>query len=234
MITENKIIKAEKKVDITHINKLVKKNAEEVATHLNGKWAFQNDEQDKKTNFIYQSDDSDDILFEYKKYKNFEINYAMQRFYNYLTSTQIENIFCSYKGCEPEKDKKNKEVDFWIFEKPFDLKVTSFPKKFTGTRKDFKSDRLYRNALIEWFYKNQSKEQRNLNQNRIFLVCQDGDGKVQLKNQLLKKEFLEIDLLVQKFMDYHLTRKNENEENIFNTVNIDGKEILSEIIFYKK
>jgi hypothetical protein len=234
MITENKIIKAEKKVDITHINKLAKRNAEEVASYLEGKWCFQNDEQDKKTNFIYQSDVVEDILYEHSKYKNFDLNYAMQRFYNYLTSTRIENIFCSYDGCEPEKDKRNKEVDFWLYEKPFDLKVTSFPKKFPSKREDFKSDRMYRNELIKWFYENQSKEKRNLNQNRIFLVCQDGDGKVQLKNQLLKKEFLEIDLLIQKFMNYHLAKKNENEENIFNTVTIDGKEVLSDIIFLKK
>lgn len=234
MVSKQQEMVMEKKADLTMMNRMMGNLASEALPYLQDGWKMQTDEEDEKTSFIYKADSIEDVLYEHNKYKNFDLNYAMQRYYNFLTSTHIENIFCSYKGCEPEKNEKNKEVDFWVFGEPFDLKVTSYPQRFEQTREDFPNDRSYRNALIQWFYKNQSKEQRNLNQNRLFLVCQSGDGKTSLDNQLLKMNFQEIDELAGKFMAYHAKRKEEGKTPLFNTVIIDGKEVLSDIVFLRK
>jgi hypothetical protein len=214
------------------MNKMMEKQAKSVIPYLKRSWKMQNDVEDKKTNFIYKSDGIEDILYEHKVRNNFDLNYAMQRYYNYVTSIQIEKIFTNIQGCEREEDIKNKEVDFWYFGIPFDLKVTSFPKRFGKSRDEFVNEREYRNEMIRWFYKNQSKDGRNLNQNRIFFVCQNGDGKNSYDNQLLKSDFIRINNYVQCFAVFNQKLKDNNKQ-VFNQLEIDGKMVTSEVIIFK-
>lgn len=222
------------KRDLTYMNTIKKREMERVIPYLKKSWSMQNNKNDRETKFIYQAKEIEDILYEYNKYKNFDLNYAMHRFYNFVTSQQIEHIFCNYENCYPEKNEKHKKIDFYLWDIPIDLKVSSFPKAFKCDKKDFNSDREYRNALIKWMYANQSKEGRNLNQNRIFVVCKYKDGKDSFMNLHLKKEFFKIDQLINRFMTYY-SNKKEKEIDFFNQVRLDnGDLVYSEVILLEE
>lgn len=162
----------------------------------------QNDEWDEATHFIYTTNKFDDLLKtienKFEKFQNKEElkNYAMNRWFNFFSAQAVEEIFCSTKFIKPNKDKKNKLIDFTLNEFHFDHKTTVFPKAFN---KDINYAKANERELIEWLYENQSQQGRKHMMNRLFVVVYDSNNpdhwKLKAELSWLKKiiyDYIEI------------------------------------------
>lgn len=227
---DSNILKTAKQTQMI-LYKSTERDLKSTIPYLKEKWGFQNNKADKKSNFIYRAEGFDDLMYEHSKNPFDDINYTVRRYYNHVTSTTIENIFCAYDICQKEENVRHKTIDFYILEKPFDLKVSSFPKKYSKSKTDFKNDREYRNDLIVWLYNNQSKEGRYHEGNRLFIVCKDGDGKNSYKNNLLKMNFGPIQNKIENYLNYSLKNLSKGVDPFNKIVLPNGKEVLSDLIF---
>ncbi|MGN5650739.1 hypothetical protein [Bacillus sp. Brlt_9] len=204
---------------------------QKAAPFLKKCWKRQDNSNDLKT---------DKIVFTAKTFSELEngctqgpdmdFNYLVHRWFNFKTSDVIENIFCSYNIAEKEKNNKHKTIDFYLMDTPFDLKVSSFPKKFKMNRSAFRTEREYRNALIRWLYDNQSKERRNHEENRLFVVCKHQTGKDSQQNLFLKMDFNQIHSKIDSFLRYSGKQVEQNKEPFNKVVLNSGKEVYSDII----
>lgn len=131
-------------------------------------WVIQNNTYDKRTNFIYNVDTLDDCLIEIER-TGADKEYALHRWYNYMTSIKCENIFCDY-GAVHEQDKYNHDVDIYIDGVPFDVKVTVYPNALSNRPYDLDT-RQGKDDMIQWFYDNQSHQSRQQYLNRLYVVC---------------------------------------------------------------
>lgn len=133
----------------------------------------QNDYFDKKTNFIYHTFEFENVLKEielrFKSETDYEkyFNYSINRWFNFWSAYAVENIFCSIDGVTPAQNSKDRQKDFIIQGVAFDHKTSVLPKEFTSPIKEIVRDS---GKLIEWFYDNQSKQQRKHFKNRLFVV----------------------------------------------------------------
>jgi len=131
------------------------------------------DNFDKETNFIYKSVNFETLLKEIEtNFKDTSAstsfkNYALNRWFNFWSAKAVEEFFCKYQSVHPHKNTKDKYVDFFIQHIPFDHKTTIFPK---GFKKSIPYAIEHKRELINWFYKNQSKQQRKHFKNRLFIV----------------------------------------------------------------
>lgn len=210
----------------------ISREVERAVPFLGEHWKMQDNKSDKLTNkIVYNAQTFREVEECYQKHPLGSFNYLAHRWYNKTTSTMTEDIFCSYSIARKEENIKHKTIDFYLMNVPFDLKLTSFPKKFGKQRSDYSSDRSYRNDLIRWLYDNQSKGNRNHEKNRIFVVCKHEQGLNSKNNLLLKKDFDQINSKVKTFLDYSNKRYQKGEEP-FNKVTLNsGKTVYSEIIF---
>jgi hypothetical protein len=187
------------------------------------KWGRkQNDYFDKLTNFIYKTQSFDDVLFEIeKRFKNDKehqniSNYALNRWYNFLSAQAVEKIFCSLPNVKPALDSKNRLVDFTIDGVTFDHKTSVFPKNFPHPIKDAvrKTD-----ELITWLYKNQSQQQRKHLKNRLFVVLYSPDG----EHWKLKAEISWLKERIEKYMNGfnpHFLLKFQLEKNHYTLADV--------------
>lgn len=150
---------------------------------ISADWKMQSDSFDKKTNFIYRMESLDDCLTEIEKNK-VDKNYALHRWYNYMTSVYCEYIFCDY-GAVHERDKYNHNVDIYIDNVPFDVKLTVYPAKLSHRPYDLET-RTGKDELIRWFYANQSQQSRRQMLNRLYVVC---DAPTAYENMMMKSNF---------------------------------------------
>jgi|APLow6443716910_1056828.scaffolds.fasta_scaffold14399_2 hypothetical protein len=144
------------------------------------KWGRkQNDEFDKLTNYIYRISEFEEVFKETesrfnkdKEHQNIA-NYALNRWYNFLSAQAVEKIFCSLPNVKPALDEKDRLVDFTIDGVTFDHKTSIFPKNFPYPIEEAikKTD-----ELILWLYKHQSQQQRKHLKNRLFIVLHSSDG----------------------------------------------------------
>jgi hypothetical protein len=136
----------------------------------------QTDDFDTQTNFIYKIFSFEDLLqrieLNFKNSPQYEDlkNYALNRWFNFWSAKAVENIFCEHTLVKPHINSKNKFIDFYIENIPFDHKTTVFPKGFPNSIPYAISNKR---KLIEWLYKNQSQQQRKHLKNRIFVVLID-------------------------------------------------------------
>lgn len=128
---------------------------------------------DRQTNFIYKIDSFELILKEIENrfgdmqgYDDLK-DYTLNRWYNFWSAQAVETIFCNHKNVEPHSNSRDKFIDFYINEIPFDHKTTVFPK---GFKKSIPFAMEHKSELIEWLYQNQSSEQRKHSKNRLFIV----------------------------------------------------------------
>jgi len=143
----------------------------------------QNDYWDALSNFIYKIDNFEQLVnkieLRFNEIKNREIsydkffNYSINRWYNFWSARAIEHIFCSLPEVTPFKNNKDRLVDFQIKGIKFDHKTSIFPKYYPNTLKYAQSNPV---DLIEWLYKNQSKQQREHYKNRLFIVLYSHNG----------------------------------------------------------
>lgn len=177
-------------------------NLEEIEIQLNKRLLYsykwyrkQNDTWDKYTNFIYHINNWEALILEISKTvekhqldKKELFYYAINRWYNFWSAMAVENIFCSYNEIKPAFNSKNRMVDFTIQNIPFDHKTSVFPK---GFNRDISYAKSHKRELINWLYKNQSKQQRHHLKNRLFIIVYDVNGehwKLKADLSLLKKE----------------------------------------------
>lgn len=166
---------------------------------LSENWNSQNNREDSTTNFIYQCNTLNECLFQILK-QNADAQYALHRWYNYKTSVACESIFCDC-GAVHESDVTNHDVDIYINNIPFDVKVTVYPSKLTSRPFDLRF-REGKNEMLKWFYKNQSSQNRKQLVNRLYIVC---DGRNAHDKLAMKSNFSCIKNKISKFMEYSAT-----------------------------
>lgn len=173
------------------------------------KWQVQNDEMDDKTNFIYQCGNYLEVI---SLADHFWVSYeyALCRWYNFATSKQCEEIFCKYWAI-PEEDEKNHDIDFYIDDVPFDLKLTVLSSKYHWPKPIWRIDK---NNYIERLRDNASTEWRSWNNNRLYVVVNSREE---------KSDFTSIDTMISRYMNY-------TKENWFNEI----WGIKSEVLYLHK
>lgn len=152
------------------------------------KWQVQNDEMDSKTNFIYECSNYLEVISLADHYW-VSYEYALCRRYNFATSKQCEEIFCKYWAV-PEADEKNHDIDFYIDDVPFDLKLTVLSSQYPWPKP---IGRLDKNKYIQRLRDNASTEGRSWNNNRLYIVVNSREE---------KSDFLRIDTAINRFMTY--------------------------------
>ena len=162
-------------------------------TLISSDWDMQNNKNDKETNFIYKVKTLEECLKLIDK-NGVDKEYALHRWYNYMTSIQSEYIFCEF-GAIHEKNIYNHDVDIYINGVPFDVKLTVYPKKLSDRPFDL-STRKGKNEMIKWYYENQSQEGRKQLINRLYVVCDSIDSEECMK---MKSDF---DLMRKVISDY--------------------------------
>ena len=165
------------------------------------KWRqLQNNSFDKRTNFIYDTLLFDDLLSAIKNLfledVDYELyfDYCLNRWYNFWSAKAIEKIFCLQETVIPAKNCKDKFLDFYINDTPFDLKMTVFPKAYEQYYTQVQKDPL---PLIKWLYENQSQQNRKHLRNRLFLVLLNQNG----EHWKLKAEIQWLSNIVQNYVD---------------------------------
>lgn len=140
----------------------------------------QNNQWDNYTNFIYTTPHWATAIklmksavdtYDLDKEKLFQ--YAANRWYNFWSARAIEQIFCSLSGVHPDKNPKNKLVDFHCRGVNFDHKTsvfpTSYPQTITYAQKHPKEFAL-------WLYRHQSQQGRKHLGNRLFIIVYASTG----------------------------------------------------------
>lgn len=191
---------------------------------ISSDWKIQDNKNDSSTNFIYNAKSLDECLDLIKK-NNANKDYALHRWYNYYTSVQCEYLFCDY-GAVHEKDIKNHNVDIYIKNIPFDVKLTVYPKALSEKPFNLKQ-RTGKNQMIQWFYTHQSQGKRKQILNRLYVVC---DGNNPEENLKMKSNFELLRKYICSFMNY-------TEKYGFNKVNITDNQVkytlYSDIIYIR-
>ncbi len=180
----------------------------------------QSDEWDRKTKFIYQIQDFENLENQCKDFDNELRNYAFNRWLNFWSAKAVESIFVSNSLVKKEDNPFSKTVDFYISEIPFDHKSSVFPRQFG---KSFDYSLNHKKELIEWLYNNQSQQGRKHLENRLFIIFFDE------KNGEHWKLKTELTLIQDKIEDY---LGNFSKDNLV-SLNLDSREIFSDVIWIK-
>lgn len=182
------------------------------------KWGTkQTNTLDKQTKFIYKTPSFDKLLniiddkfkdtTDYEKIKN----YALNRWYNFYSAMAVEAIFKAHTKVKAAQNAKDKEVDFFVEDIPFDHKTTVFPK---GLKMGFNEAINQQKKIAKWLYENQSKQGRFHLKNRLFIILYSKDGQHwQLKAQLKKIEKA-VNQYLKKFDREKLIQINTNTVNV--------------------
>lgn len=187
-------------------------------------WQMQTNGRDRETNFIYSMNSLDECLQTINRVARNKKDYALHRWYNFKTSKYCEEIFCDY-GAVPEANPRNHDVDIFIDGVPFDVKVTLYPAKLSHRPFDL-STREGKNAMIAWFYNNQSQGMRKQMLNRLYVVCDAATG---YENMVMKSNF---QLMRERISAYMKDAKANGVNRITITDHTDEKsyDLQSDII----
>lgn len=160
----------------------------------------QNDVWDKKSNFIYEIKDYETLRLKISEVsensdlnKNDFFNYSSNRWFNFWSAMAVEQIFTEIEGIQSNLNSKNRLIDFNFFGIDFDHKTSVFPN---GFGQDLEFAQKYPEKLIAWLYKNQSTQQRQHFDNRLFLVVYAKNG----QHWKLKAEISWLKLIIEKYV----------------------------------
>ena len=166
--------------------------------------SIQNDTYDNKSDFIYYVN-SVDLVEKLSAINGCSFEYALNRFYCYITSKKVEQILCKL-GAKREKNERNHDIDVYINDIPFDIKLTVLPRLFKG--ENLKS-RETKNRLAGWYMNNASTGRRKQQCNRLYIVC---TGSTYEECLAMKSDFCGIEEACKEFLKYHKDRQ-------FNVIN---------------
>ncbi len=189
------------------MNKQIEQDLKRTMEIISATWKMQSNRNDKASNFIYRMKSLDECLNEIER-TGVDRDYALHRWYNYMTSVQCEYIFCEY-GAVHETDIYNHDVDIYIDNIPFDVKLTLYPAKLSNRPYDL-TTRSGKDDMIRWYYANQSQQSRKQMLNRLYVVC---DAPTSQENMVMKSNF---DLMRERISAY----MNELKEIGFNEITI--------------
>ena len=190
-------------------------------------WGRQNNRFDKRSNFIYRVETVDEGLQKAREMAIDE-NYVLQRWYNYQTSIYCEGLFVKY-GAQKEKQLYNHDIDIYINEIPYDVKLTVYPAKLKRSGEILNlHNRDDKNTLIRWMYANQSQEGRKHLKNRMFIVC---NGENTYQNLALKSDFDIIETRISGY--FHFLENNEPNKLVIQDAGQEY-EVYSDIISIEK
>lgn len=192
---------------------------------ISSDWKIQDNKNDMSTNFIYNAKSLDECLDLIEKNK-VNKDYALHRWYNYYTSVYCEYLFCDY-GAVHEQNEKSHDVDIYINNIPFDVKLTVYPKALSERPFNLRQ-RTGKNQMIKWYYEHQSQGKRKQMLNRLYIVC---DGNNSEENLRMKSDFELLKKYIRSFMNY-------TREHSFNQIDIIDNQVIyhlySDIIYIKK
>lgn len=167
-------------------------------------WIRQNNSCDYKSNFIYNTYTFNELV-EHAQANDVDFSYICHRWYNFHTSIECENIFIN-NGCIKESDTKNKEIDLYINDIPYDIKLSVYPAKYISNESI--ESRTGKNDLIRWLYLNQSQQGRKHLANRLFIICKANTPvNNPVENLMLKCRFDLIEPKIEQFLRYYQTRE---------------------------
>lgn len=181
------------------------KCADYLATH---KWgAIQNDKGDRETGFIYYIN-TYELLEKLCKLNESNFDYAINRFYNFWCSANCEKMLCEL-GAEKVQDVKDHDKDIFIKKIPFDVKLTILSSRAPQCNLEIRDGK---DKLIKWLIENASKESRQQNCNRLFIVCV---AETYEEMQRLKSNQEKISKALFNFMKYYYNKELNKVENIY-------------------
>lgn len=160
----------------------------------------QNNSWDRLSSFIYSTSSWDRlnenialiIATEKLNEKEF-FQYCSNRWFNFWSAMAVEHIFTEMNQVIPNKNPKNRKVDFNFFGNNFDLKTSVFPR---GFNRHITYAQNNPGKLISWLYQNQSKENRFHQENRLFLIVYAEDG----EHWKLKAEISFLNQVIEKYV----------------------------------
>ena len=181
--------------------------------HMNDDWQMQTNYLDAETKFIYTCRSVGEIKNRCLQ-NSVDFNYALHRWYNFNCAQIHEDIFLK-NGARKEPETYHKSIDFYLFDVPFDLKTTYFPKAIKEKTSYNLTSREGKNKLISWLYNHQSKQGRFHLENRLFIVCENLES---------KSDFEAIEERICRFIDF-------SKRFGFNKIMIENKSIYSDVIW---
>lgn len=204
------------------MNKQLEEDLKKTMEIISANWNMQNNSYDKASNFIYQMKSLNECLREIER-RNVNREYALHRWYNYMTSIQCEYIFCEY-GAVHDTNKYNHDVDIYIDDIPFDVKLTVYPAKLSSRPYDL-TTREGKNEMIRWYYANQSQQNKKQMLNRLYVVC---DARSPYENMVMKSNF---DLMRRRIADFMQNVKSNGLNEIVITDCGRDYKLMSDIIY---
>lgn len=189
------------------MNIQLEKDLKSCLSLINANWKMQNNYMDKRTNFIYSCETLEECLRQIQ-ITGVDKEYALHRWYNYMTSIACEYLFCEF-GAVHDEDVYNHDIDIYINGIPFDVKLTIYPAKLSHRPYDLKT-RTGKNEMIKWYYTNQSQQARKQMLNRLYVVC---DSKDAYECLIMKSDFTTLRKKISAFMSYSINN-DVNKINI--------------------
>jgi hypothetical protein len=204
-------------MDLISIEKELKKR-----TTYPYKWGRkQSNEWDRLTNFIYKINDFDSLLSKIHNFDNGLKNYALNRWYNFLSAKAVEYMFAQHPIVKPNLNQYDKLVDFSINEIDFDHKTSVFPK---GYEKGLEFAQNNKSDMINWLYENQSQQGRKHFKNRLFVILYDSNEHQHWK---MKSELMLLKGVIDNYVNGFSSKK-------LSELNFGRGIILSDIIWVIK
>ena len=189
------------------MNTQLEKDLKKCLSLISADWKMQNNYMDRRSNFIYRCNTLEECLRQIQ-ITGVDKEYALHRWYNYMTSIACEYLFCEF-GAVHEEDVYNHDVDIYINGVPFDVKLTIYPAKLSYRPYDLKT-RSGKNEMIKWYYANQSQQARKQMLNRLYVVC---DSKDAYECLIMKSDFTTLRQKISAFMSYSI-KNGVNKINI--------------------
>lgn len=160
-------------IDLAALENELKKRTAEAFTPWGRR---QGDEWDKLTSFIYYTHTWEDMKTKAHAQcpKGIDgrefFNYAANRWFNFWSAQGIERIFAQLPAVQPNKNPRDRLVDFTLHGITFDHKTSVFPRKYPA---GLQFAWQHPESLIHWLYQNQSGEGRQHFGNRLFVILYD-------------------------------------------------------------